>query len=93
MQNIEQLKSSGGAELPPIEFTNLIQRELIQNSHEDPMEWVVKNSANFRKLLEANPDLIEKYKAASGDKEKKAQFLEFVAGALEDVGLGEKEVN
>lgn len=93
MQNIEQAKSSGGAELPPIEFTNLIQRELIQNSHEDPMEWVAKNSENFRKLLVANPSLIEEYKKVLADKEKKARFLEFVAGALEDVGAGEKEMN
>ena len=93
MQNIEQSKFSGETELPPIEFTNLIQAELIGNSHEDPMEWVAKNSENFRKLLVANPSLIEEYKKVLADKEKKARFLKFVAGALVDVRVGEGNIN
>ncbi len=93
MGNIEQVKSDNRAELPPIEFTNLIQRELIQNSQEDPVVWVEKNSANFRKLLEANPNLIEDYKKLSEDKDKKNRFLEFVAGALRDIRMGEGEAN
>lgn len=83
MENIEQV--TGKKEVPPIKFTNLIQAELIKLSHDEPMIWVEKNSANFRKLLEANPNLLRDYESNSTDENKKKKFLEFVAGALEDI--------
>lgn len=97
MQNIEQVKPDSGAELPPIKFTNLIQFELIKESNEDPVVWIAKNSENFRKLLQVNPNLIEDYKKVSNDEDSKKAFLKFVAGALRDVeileGGGEAEAN
>lgn len=93
MQNIEQVKPDGGAELPPIKFTNLIQFELIKESRENPAVWVEKNSENFRKLLQANPNLIEDYKKVADDESKKKAFLKFVAGALRDIEIGEGEGN
>jgi len=93
MENIEQVKPDTGAELPPTKLTNLIQVELINESHEDPILWIAKNSENFRKLLGANPNLIEDYKKVADDEDKKGAFLRFVAGALEDIANGEGEVN
>lgn len=97
MQNIEQSKSDSGTELPPIKFTNLIQFELIKESQEDPVVWIAKNSENFRKLLQVNPNLIEDYKKVENDESSKVAFLKFVAGALRDVeiweGGGEVEAN
>ena len=69
MENIEEVKADKGAELPPIKFTNLIQIELIKDSHEEPAAWIAKNSENFRKLLEANPSLIEDYKKVADDEQ------------------------
>ncbi len=93
MENFEEVKLNSGAELPPIRLTNLIQFELIKESHEDPVVWIEKNSENFRKLLEANPNLIEDYKKVADDEKKKSAFLEFISGALEDVLAGENSVN
>jgi hypothetical protein len=93
MENIEQVKSDEGGELPPIKLTNLIQYELIKESHEDSVVWVAQNSENFRKLLEANPNLLEDYEKSKSDKDKKEAFLKFVAGALTDIREGEGDVN
>lgn len=91
MENIEKVGSGG--ELPPIKFTNLIQLELIKISHEEPLDWIKNNSENFRKLLEANPNLIEDYRKVADDENKKEAFLKFVASALEDIASGEGAVN
>ena len=97
MENIEEVKADKGGELPPIKFTNLIQFELIKESHENPVVWVAKNSENFRKLLLVNPNLIEDYKKVTDDENSKTAFLKFVAGALRDLeileGGGEVEAN
>ena len=93
MENIEQVKPDSGMELPPIKLTNLIQVELIKESHADSVVWIMENSENFRKLLVANPNLIEDYKKVADDEDKKEAFLKFVAGALEDIANGEGEVN
>jgi len=93
MENIEEVKADKGAELPPIKFTNLIQAELIRDSHEDPVVWITKNSENFRKLLSVNPNLIEDYKKVANDEDKKETFLKFVAGALNDIAMSEGDVN
>lgn len=93
MQNIEQVKIDEGGELPPIKLTNLIQFELIEESHEDPVVWISKNSENFRKLLQANPNLIEDYKKVTTDPKEKELFLKFIIGTLKDIDEGEGEAN
>lgn len=38
---------------------NLIQRDLIQKSGEDPIGWIDKYGDDFRKLIEKNPEILE----------------------------------
>lgn len=41
--------------------TILIQAKLIKKSKEDSFDWILKNADDFRKIIEANPNLIKQY--------------------------------
>ncbi len=40
---------------------NLIQRDLIQKSGEDPDAWIEEYGYNFREFIEKNPKLLERF--------------------------------
>lgn len=40
---------------------NLIQQDLIKKSGEDPISWVDKYAADFREIVEENPELLQRY--------------------------------
>ncbi len=46
---------------PPPDETILIQAKLIKKSKEDSFDWILKNAEDFRKIIEANPNLIKEY--------------------------------
>ena len=62
----------------PIKDMNLIQVNLIKDSGEDPMAWVLKNSAAVDKIIELNPNLIGEYKKNPKEVEN------FIKGLLEE---------
>lgn len=57
---------------------NLIQRDLIAKSGEDPKKWVEENAADFRELIEKKPKLVRLH-------EKSPEVLEdFISKKLQD---------
>ncbi len=45
---------------------NLIQRDLIEKSGEDPIGWVDEYAADFREIIEENPKLLQLYEKNPG---------------------------
>jgi len=46
---------------PGVEVTNMMQMELIERSGINPMAWIGKYGEGFRKLVTADPSLVEDY--------------------------------
>ena len=83
MANLEQNGEKKQVEKDfTLQETNLMQFKLSKDSGKGISDWIQENGENFRKIIDARPDLVNLYRASQ------EKTLEFIKEELEKMKTG-----